>query len=233
MDPAITARPRQFLPGLLAPAATVAVAAIGLRVSGLGVVDAVGFALAIAWAAAGLVVARTADRAVAWQIALGALTGAVALTAARLGGQDQAAQAPGGAGGGHHRRVAGHRDQLPLPARAAGRPAGPARPADRRGPRLRQRPRHRDRAGDRRPAVPAHGGRADLAARGPVRAARHPAALPAGGGARQGTDAVAGNRPGAGRQHRPDQRGSPSARGLARVCPEWWRPARPRRCRWP
>ena len=93
MNPAITARPRQFLPGLLAPAATVAVAAIGLRVSGLGVVDAVGFALAIAWAAAGLVAARTADRAVAWQIALGALTGAVALTAARLGGQYQAARA--------------------------------------------------------------------------------------------------------------------------------------------
>ena len=93
MDPAVTARPRQVLPGLLAPAATVAVAAIGLRVSGLGVVDAVGFALAIAWAAAGLVVARTADRAVAWQIALGALTGAVALTAARLGGQYQAARA--------------------------------------------------------------------------------------------------------------------------------------------
>jgi signal transduction histidine kinase len=84
MDPAITAR--RGLPGLLAPAATVAVAAIGLRVSGLGVVDAVGFALAIAWAAAGLAVARTADRAVAWQIELGALTGAVALTAARLGG---------------------------------------------------------------------------------------------------------------------------------------------------
>jgi signal transduction histidine kinase len=87
MDPAVTARPGQFLPGLLAPVATVAVAAIGLRVSGLGVVDAVGFALMIAWAAAGLVVARTADRAVAWQITLGALTGAVALTAARLGGQ--------------------------------------------------------------------------------------------------------------------------------------------------
>jgi signal transduction histidine kinase len=84
MDPAVTVRPA--LPGLLAPVATVAVAAIGLRVSGLGVVDAVGFALTIAWAAAGLAVARTADRAVAWQIALGALTGAVALTAARLGG---------------------------------------------------------------------------------------------------------------------------------------------------
>ena len=84
MDPAVTVRPG--LPGLLAPVATLAVAAIGLRVSGLGVVDTVGFALTIAWAAAGLAVARTADRAVAWQIALGALTGAVALTAARLGG---------------------------------------------------------------------------------------------------------------------------------------------------
>ena len=93
MDPAVTARPRPFLPGLLAPLATVAVAAIGLRVSGLGMVDAVGFALAIAWAAAGLVVARTADHAVAWQIELGALTGAVALTAARLGEQHQAARA--------------------------------------------------------------------------------------------------------------------------------------------
>ena len=96
MNPAITARRRQVLPGLRAAAATVAVAAIGLRVSGLGVVDAVGFALVIAWAIAGLVAARTADRAVAWQIALGALTGAVALTAARLG-----RPVAGGAGGGH------------------------------------------------------------------------------------------------------------------------------------
>jgi signal transduction histidine kinase len=84
MNAAVTVR--QGLPGLLALVATVAVAAIGLRVSGLGAVDAVGFALAIAWAAAGLAVARSGDRAVAWQIALGALTGAVALTAARLGG---------------------------------------------------------------------------------------------------------------------------------------------------
>jgi hypothetical protein len=84
MDPAVTVR--TGLSGLLAPAATVAVVAIGLRVSGLAAAEAVGFALAIAWAAAGLAVARTADRAVAWQIELGALTGAVALTAARLGG---------------------------------------------------------------------------------------------------------------------------------------------------
>jgi signal transduction histidine kinase len=98
MDPAVTAgahgRSRQFGPGLFAPTATIAVAVIGLRVPGLGVIDAVGFALAIAWALAGLVATRTADRAVAWQIALGALTGAVALTAARLGasGPQQAAR---------------------------------------------------------------------------------------------------------------------------------------------
>jgi signal transduction histidine kinase len=93
MDPAVTARPpgltRWLGPGLLAPAATVAVAVTGLRLSGLGTADAIGFALAIAWALAGLVTARkggVADaRAVAWLIALGALTGAVALTAAQIG----------------------------------------------------------------------------------------------------------------------------------------------------
>ena len=96
MDPAVTARAhgwtRQLGPGLLAPAATVAVAAIGLRVSGPGMADAVGFALAIAWALAGVVAARAADRAAVWLIALGALTGAVALTAARMGAQQQAAR---------------------------------------------------------------------------------------------------------------------------------------------
>ena len=89
MDPAVPARAhgrtRQLVPGLLAPAATVAVAAIGLRAGGLGVIDAIGFALVIAWALAGLILARAADRTAHWPIALGALTGAVALTAARLG----------------------------------------------------------------------------------------------------------------------------------------------------
>jgi signal transduction histidine kinase len=91
MDPAVTTPAHgwthQLVPGWLAPAATVAVAAIGLRVSGLGVLDGIGFALAIGWALAAAVTARTADRTAAWLIALGALAGAVALTAARLGGQ--------------------------------------------------------------------------------------------------------------------------------------------------
>ena len=89
MDPAVPARAhgrtRELVPGLLAPAAAVAVAAIGLRAGGLGVIDAIGFALVIAWALAGMVLARAADRTAHWTIALGALTGAVALTAARLG----------------------------------------------------------------------------------------------------------------------------------------------------
>src|SRR6185437_11193278 len=98
MDTAVTAQgpARQLLPVLVAAVATVAVAVAGLRVSGLGVIDAIGYALVIIWALAGTVVARAADgaahRAAYWLIALGALTGAVALTAARLGAQDQGAQ---------------------------------------------------------------------------------------------------------------------------------------------
>ncbi|MGH3172752.1 MAG: hypothetical protein ACRDPF_02635, partial [Streptosporangiaceae bacterium] len=92
MDSAVTAGTRQVLPGLAAAVATVAVAAAGLRVSGLGVIDAIGYALVIAWAIAGIVLARAADRTAYRLIALGALTGAVALTAARLGEQNHAAR---------------------------------------------------------------------------------------------------------------------------------------------
>ena len=105
MDTAVTAQgpARQFLPVLAAAVATVAVAVAGLRVSDIGVIDAIGFALVIIWAVAGTVVARAADgaahRAAYWLIALGALTGAVALTAARLGAQDQGAQSQTA---GHH-----------------------------------------------------------------------------------------------------------------------------------
>ena len=97
MDPVVTARAhgrngaRQLGPRLLAPAATVAVVAIGLRVPGLGAVDAVAFGLAIAWALAGVVAARAAESIAHRQIALGALTAAVALTAARIAGQGGAA----------------------------------------------------------------------------------------------------------------------------------------------
>jgi signal transduction histidine kinase len=99
MDPAVPTRAngwsRQAVPGLLGPVATVAVAAAGLRVSGLDVIDATGFALAIAWAIAGLVTARSADRTAAWLIALGALTGTVGLTAARIGASEGDARGPG------------------------------------------------------------------------------------------------------------------------------------------
>ncbi len=94
MDTAVTAggTARRVVPGLLAPVATVVVAAAGLRVSGLGVIDAIGFALVIAWAIAAAVLARAADRTAYWLIALGALAGAVALTAARIGEQQHAAR---------------------------------------------------------------------------------------------------------------------------------------------
>jgi hypothetical protein len=96
MDTAVIAGGRQALPVLAAAVATVAVAVAGLRVSDIGVIDAIGFALVIIWAVAGTVVARAADgaahRAAYWLIALGALTGAVALTAARLGEQQHAAR---------------------------------------------------------------------------------------------------------------------------------------------
>ena len=74
MDTAVTAEgpARQLLPVLAAAVATVAVTVAGLRVSGLGVIDAIGYALVIIWALAGTVVARAADgaahRGVYWLI---------------------------------------------------------------------------------------------------------------------------------------------------------------------
>ncbi|HEU5387516.1 MAG TPA: histidine kinase [Streptosporangiaceae bacterium] len=98
MDPAVPTRAngwtRQAAPGWLGLAATVIVAAAGLRVSGLGVIDAAGFALALAWAIAGLIAARSADRTAAWLIALGALAGTVGLTAARIGASEGDARGP-------------------------------------------------------------------------------------------------------------------------------------------
>jgi signal transduction histidine kinase len=95
MDPVVTARApgrnsaRQLAPWLLAAAATVAIAAAGLRApaGGLPAAVAVAFALTIAWAAAGVVAARAAEPTAHWLIAVGALTAAVALTAARIAGQ--------------------------------------------------------------------------------------------------------------------------------------------------
>jgi signal transduction histidine kinase len=88
---------RQVMPRLLAPAATVAVATAGLRTAGgWPSVEAAAFALTIVWALAGFVQsigARAAERPVHWQVALGALTAAVALTAARIAGQGQGSAA--------------------------------------------------------------------------------------------------------------------------------------------
>jgi signal transduction histidine kinase len=105
MDPAVTARAhgrngaRHHLPRLLAPVATVAVAATGLRVPGGSVpaAAAVAFALTIAWALTGAVVARVAESTAHWLIFAGALTAAVALTAARF-----ASQGPAGSPGDQH-----------------------------------------------------------------------------------------------------------------------------------
>jgi signal transduction histidine kinase len=102
MDPAVPTRAgsrghswtRQAVPAFLAPVATAVIAAAGLRVSGLGVIDAFGFALAIAWAIAGLVTARSADRTAAPLIGLGALVGAIGLTAARIGMSEANARGP-------------------------------------------------------------------------------------------------------------------------------------------
>ncbi len=96
MHPAVTARApgwtRQVVSGLLGLVATVAVAAVGLRISGLTVFAAIGFALAVAWAVAGMVLARSADRTAAGLMTGGALAGAVALTAARMGAQHHPAR---------------------------------------------------------------------------------------------------------------------------------------------
>ena len=96
VEPAVTARAhgwaRHAVPGLAGLVATVAVAAVGLRVSGPGVFAAIGFALAIAWALAGTVLARSPDRTTAPLMTLGALTGAVALTAGRMGLQHHPAR---------------------------------------------------------------------------------------------------------------------------------------------
>ena len=152
----------------------------------------------------------------AWLIALGALTGAVALTAARLGGQYQAAQ--------HAARVLAtlaaslviaisFHFLLALPDGRLARP----------GRRLVAGLGYASAVGTGIGLAIA-GEPFPLMAGALIWPLAVLCALPAtrlrylqGGGPRQGTDAVAGNRPGGGRHRRADQRGSPSARGLARV----------------
>jgi signal transduction histidine kinase len=68
-------------------AATVIIVVTGLRIpvpGGLPAVQAVAFALTLAWALAAAIASRAPGLAAQWQVAGGALAGAVALTAARL-----------------------------------------------------------------------------------------------------------------------------------------------------
>jgi len=76
--------------GVLLTAITVAVVVAGLRVgdpAGLPAVQVVGYALCLAWALAAVIASVTPGLAGQWQLAAGALTGAIGLTAARLGSQ--------------------------------------------------------------------------------------------------------------------------------------------------
>ena len=91
-DPATVVPPRggspvrRALAGMLMPALTVAIVVVGLRVPGkLPALQAVAFGLVLAGALSGAVLARAPQRVALWQVAFGALTASVALTAARLG----------------------------------------------------------------------------------------------------------------------------------------------------
>jgi signal transduction histidine kinase len=89
---------RRLLAGALIPLVTVVIAVVGLRAAGtLSALQAVAFGLAGVGALSGAVLARSAQRVALWQVALGALTASVALTAARLGSQ----------AGGHHQAARG------------------------------------------------------------------------------------------------------------------------------
>jgi signal transduction histidine kinase len=89
---------RRLLAGALIPLATVVIAVVGLRAPGpLSALEAVAFGLAGVGALSGAVLARSAQRVALWQVALGALTASVALTAVRLGSQ----------AGGHHQGARG------------------------------------------------------------------------------------------------------------------------------
>ncbi|HTT49882.1 MAG TPA: GAF domain-containing sensor histidine kinase [Streptosporangiaceae bacterium] len=76
--------------GTALTAVTVAVVVAGLRVqdpAGLPAVQAVGYALCLAWAVAAVAASVAPGLSGQWQLAAGALTGAIGLTAARLGSQ--------------------------------------------------------------------------------------------------------------------------------------------------
>jgi signal transduction histidine kinase len=106
-DPAAAIPPRgsstarRMVAGLLLPLVTAAIAVVGLRVpapGGISDLQAVAFGLILTGAVSGVVLARARERVALWQVAFGALTASIALTAARIGdqapaGQHQAARA--------------------------------------------------------------------------------------------------------------------------------------------
>ena len=171
--------------GVVAPVATVAVVLTGLRVSvpgGLPAVDAVAFAVTLAWAVAAAVCASRVPargRAGPWPAALGALAGAVALTAARM------AARPGPHG--LERGVATVAGLLVIAVSVVFALSAPDGLAGQPGPALGGRPGHPGRAGHRAGAgpggapVPGRGRGRDLARRAAGHAARRAGAVPAAG----------------------------------------------------
>ncbi len=78
-------RARPITAGLVLPAATLVVAAAGLSASpGVSAVGGVAYGLAIAWALSATLTARAHERTPLWQVSLGALAAAVALSGTRL-----------------------------------------------------------------------------------------------------------------------------------------------------
>ena len=106
-DRPVTAPPRggsaarRVVAGMLLPVITAALAVTGLRVAGNGTLaaqQAVAFGLVLAGAVSAAVLGRAPERVPQWQVTLGPLAAAAALTAARIGdeapgGQHQAARA--------------------------------------------------------------------------------------------------------------------------------------------
>ena len=92
---------RRVVAGILLPAGTAVIAVIGLRTdvhSAIPDLQAVAFGLVIVGALSAVVLGRAPERAPQWQVTLGPLVAAVALTASRIGdeaprGQHQAARA--------------------------------------------------------------------------------------------------------------------------------------------
>jgi len=92
---------RRIVAGMLLPVSTAAIAVIGLRTdshTALPPLQAVAFGLVLVGALSAVVLGRAPERVPQWQVTLGPLAAAVALTASRIGdeaprGQHQAARA--------------------------------------------------------------------------------------------------------------------------------------------